>query len=143
MVLKSMISKLFELTLFKQAFFYIFIGALATAVDWISFFSLNSLCRIDYKIAVSISFSLGSAVNYILNKKITFNDQTRQIAIQLSIFVIWAVISLLISVFLMFIQVKLVGLQPIHARVITTGIMLAVNFCVQKYVTFNQRIYAA
>jgi len=133
---------LFKSGMFKQAIFYTFVGAIATAVDWSSFYILNLLCNVDYKVAVSVSFTLGSAVNYILNKKITFNDRTKQIAAQLSIFAIIGVISLLMSVFIMFVQVKLMGMLPMPARIVTTGIMLTVNFLMHKYITFNQKIYA-
>ena len=134
---------LFKLEVFKQVIFYTFVGAIATVVDWGSFYVLNLLCKVDYKIAVSISFTVGSAVNYILNKKITFNDRTKRIAAQLSVFAILAAISLLMSVFLMFVQVKLLGMLPMLARIVTTGIMLAVNFLMHKFITFNRKIYTA
>ena len=127
----SILSRLFVLFkpgVFKQAVFYTFVGAIATAVDHGSFYVLNLLCTIDYKIAVSMSFTIGSVVNYILNKQITFNDRTKQIVTQLSVFTVLGIISLLMSVFLMFIQVKLMGMLAMPARIITTGIMLTVNF---------------
>lgn len=139
----SRLCALFKPGVFRQAIIYAFVGAIATAVDWGSFYVLNLLCKVDYKVAVCMSFTLGSAVNYILNKKLTFNDQTKQIAAQLSVFAILAAISLLMSVFLMFVQVKLLGMLPMPARIVTTSIMLAVNFLMHKFITFNQKIYAA
>ncbi len=133
----------FKPGVYRQAIFYTFVGAIATMVDWSSFYILNLLCKVDYKIAVSISFTVGSVVNYILNKKITFGDQTKQIAAQLSVFAILATISLLMSVVLMFVQVKLLGMLPMLARIVTTGIMLAVNFLMHKFITFNPQIYTA
>jgi len=127
----------------RQFIYYVFVGAIATAVDWGTFYGFNSFLKIDYRIAVSGSFTLGASANYILNKIITFRDKTRQIVTQIGIYIAVTVFSLLCSLIIMYILVEIVGIGPMPARVITTGIMLFANFLMHKFITFNQKIYLA
>jgi len=127
----------------RQFIFYVFVGAIATAIDWGVFFGVNRLFKIDYRIAVSISFALGASANYVLNKIITFRDKTKQIVTQVGIYVTVTVFSLICSVILMHLQVEIFKITPLTARVITTGIMLFANFLMHKFITFNQKIYLA
>ena len=127
----------------RQFIFYVFVGAIATVIDWGTFFGVNSFFKIDYRIAVGISFTLGATANYILNKIVTFRDKTKQIVTQVGIYIAVTVFSLFCSVILMHIQVEIFEITPMTARVITTGIMLFANFLMHKFITFNQKIYLA
>ena len=129
-----------DVALRRQFLLYTFIGGIATAVDWGSFYLLNQQAGIDYKLAVTLSFTFGAITNYVLNKTITFKDKTKQIGAQIGIYIIISVLSLLMSVLLMFIQIDLLAVHAMVARVITTGIMLCCNFLMHKLLTFNQRV---
>ena len=135
------IAKLLSPQLIRQFLFYTVVGAVATAVDWGSFYGLNQVWGIDYKIAVSISFTLGATTNYILNKFLTFRDKTRQIAAQLGVYIGISLLSLVMSVGLMYLQVDIISVPPMAARIITTGVMLFANFFMHKFITFNRMLY--
>ncbi len=125
----------------RQFIFYALAGGIATAVDWGSFYGFNTGLEIDYRFAVALSFILGAATNYTLNKTITFRDRTKQIFTQLGIYSAISGFSLLCSVLLMYLQVDKFSLAPFPARMVTTGIMLIANFLMHKFITFNQKVY--
>jgi putative flippase GtrA len=127
--------------LILQFFSYAFSGGIATLVDWSSFFLLSARAGYDYRIAVSISFTIGSLTNYLLNRLITFKDRTSTIALQLGIFAAICIISLFLSQLLMLVFIEAVELDPMMARILTTFNMLAINFVMHKFLTYNTNLY--
>jgi len=126
----------------RQFAIYVVMGGTATAVDWLSFYALNVLGGFSYLFAVMLSFSLGAMINFLLNKFITFKDQTPQIIAQIGVYSLICVIALLCSVLLMLVLIEWAKLRPMPARIVTTGIMLMLNFLVHKFITYNQQFYA-
>jgi len=126
----------------RQFAVYVVMGGTATGVDWLAFYALNVLGGFSYLFAVILSFSLGAMINFLLNKFITFKDQTPQIIAQIGVYSLICVIALLCSVLLMFVLVEWAKLWPMLARIVTTGIMLILNFLFHKFITYNQRFYA-
>lgn len=120
---------------------YVFAGGLATVIDWSSFYILAIVFDTYYQIALVISFTLGTLTNYILNKLYTFKCKSKQITQQFSVHASISVISLLISIGLMFLFVDLLGLQKMISRGIITIIMLVINFFMHKHVTYNKRFF--
>ena len=135
------ISALFKKEISVQFISYAFVGAIATAVDWGSFYVVNLKLGINYKIAVSVSFILGATTNYLINKTLTFKDPTKQILPQVSVYTGVSLISLFFSILLMHLWVDILNIFPMYSRIITTGVMLFINFVLHKFITFNQKLY--
>ena len=131
----------FTRSTFWQFSIYVLMGGMATSVDWLSFYFLNILWGLSYLLAVTLSFSLGAVTNYLLNKFITFKDKTRQIIAQIGVYSFICALSLLCSIGLMYALVEWVKLWPMLARILTTGIMLLINFLMHKFITYNQQVY--
>ena len=127
--------------LLRQFAVYTLVGAIATGVDWGSFYCFLTLLGLDYRIAVSLSFLLGATANYTLNRWITFQDKTRQIVAQVGVYTAVSLASLVMSVALMTAEVELLKMAPMPARILTTGIMLFANYLMHKFMTFNPRLY--
>lgn len=127
--------------LLRQFFVYAAVGAVATAVDWGSFYACIHPLGIHYALAVVVSFLLGATTNYTLNRWITFRDRTRAIAAQVTVYAAVSLVSLLMSVGLMALGVEVVHLSPMGARIVTTGVMLLANFVMHKAMTFNPALY--
>jgi len=135
------ILNLLKIPIVRQFVFYTGVGAVATGVDWGTFYIVNTWLGTDHKIAVTISFTLGATTNYTLNKILTFKDKTRQIVTQLGVYISISLLSLFFSVALMYLLVDVCGMHPMPGRMLTTLIMLFANFFMHKLVTFNKAIY--
>jgi len=134
--------KSFHKKLLKFEFIrYVLVGGLATIIDWMVFYILVILLGLYYQFSLVISFSLGATTNYAFNKIFTFKCKSRKIISQFSLFSVIAVISLLLSMFLMFFLVDIILLEKMLSRILTTVIMLIINYSMNKYITFNKRLF--
>ncbi len=120
---------------------YLAMGGAATGLDWFSFYLLTANLGAGYLPAVSVSFTLGAALNYVLNKFLTFRDRTEQIFAQVGIYTLLCAFSLILSAGWMYLLVEKLNLSPMAARMVTTGIMLLVNFTLHKFLTYNSQLY--
>jgi len=58
-----------------ELFFFLFVGAIATATDFLVYFSLVSLER-DQNVSKFLSFIVGTGVGYVGNSRITFRKSS-------------------------------------------------------------------
>ena len=116
---------------------YSIAGAIATIVDWGSFFILNSLLASNYIFAVCISFTLGSLANFSLNKHITFRNKYRNIIKQYLLHIFVSIISLGITVLIMSMLINKGQFAALNARILTTFIVLFLNYFMHKHITFG------
>ena len=132
-----MIKKLMNVFFSKTFFIYLLFGGVATIIDWSAFaFGTYSL-GMNYVLAVTISFSLGSITNFTLNKYLNFKNRYKRVHIQFLLYLVIAVIGLVFTIFFMWIMIEGMLIDKFLARVITTAIVLVYNFLGHKYVTFK------
>lgn len=121
---------------------YVFVGGIATIVDWGVFYLLSEELHFYYQLALVVSFVFGSLTNFLLNKVITFQCKSKKIVGQVGVHLAISFVSLLMSVGLMFVMVEIVLVDKMISRVFVTFIMLFVNFFMHKYLTFNKRFFS-
>ena len=119
-------------------FLYAFCGGLATIFDWGTFYLANYILKWNYLIAVSLSFILGTLVNYTSNRIITFSNYYKNIPLQYGVFLIGAGCALFLTYLQMILFVEALRFSPMRARIIVTGIMLFFNFTFHKSFTFGK-----
>lgn len=121
----------------KSFFVYSVSGAVATLVDWGSFFVMSSMLSWYYMLAVCVSFTLGSLANFTLNKYVTFKNKYDKLHHQYLLHLAVSIVSLGITIFIMYALVDMTGLHKLNARILTTLIVLPVNFVLHKNITFG------
>ncbi len=119
-------------------FLYALCGGLATLVDWGSFYIASYLLKWHYVLAVILSFSLGTLVNYISNKFITFHNFYKNIPLQFGVFLVGAGSALLLTALMMLLMVEYFHYSKMGARILVTGIMLFYNFNFHRCLTFGR-----
>ena len=142
MDIKHRLASLLKLSIIRQFFSYLMVGGCATFIDWGVFYALHTFALLDYRLSVMLSFTAGATTNYLLNRKFTFRDTTKQVGLQVGVYTIVSLLSLALSVGFMWLFVDAAGVPAMLARMITTGLMMVLNFVLHKFVTFNQRLYA-
>jgi putative flippase GtrA len=116
---------------------YTLFGGIATIFDWGTFYFSIHLLKWHYLVAVSLSFCVGTAVNFSANKIITFNNYYKNIPFQLIVYLGGALSALGLTLLLMLFFVECSHFSPMNARIISTGIMLFYNFAYHKIITFG------
>jgi len=137
MIIKSIYKSLTKFEFIR----YVLVGGTATLIDWILFYIFALKLTFHYQIALIISFSTATLTHYILSKKFTFKCQSKKILKQIFLFFMISIISLSISIFIMFIFIDLILISKMLSRVLTTGILLIVNYLIHKNITFNKKFF--
>ena len=119
-------------------FLYSLCGGLATLFDWGSFYVASYRWEWHYIAAVTLSFSLGTVVNYGSNKFITFKNYYKNIPLQFGVFLVGAGSALLLTALQMLLLVEYFRYSKMGARILVTAIMLFYNFCFHRYLTFGR-----
>jgi len=118
--------------------YYVCCGGIATVFDWGSFYIVSYIIKWNYIAAVSISFILGSTVNFTTNKYLTFNNGFSNILLQYGVFLAGSSSALLLTFVQMIILVEYLHFDRMASRILITGIMLFYNFGFHKIYTFGK-----
>jgi len=120
---------------------YTFFGSIATLVDWGTFFLLNSYFFVHHVFAIIISYILGGIVKFLFAKKVVFKDKNKKYGTQIIMFIILNCVSLILSLFIIYLFVDIFLLNPLLSRIIITIIILIFNYMCDKLVVFNKKVY--
>ena len=118
----------------KQGFKFLGVGIVSTVIDWAVFILIYAMIGFNHQVALVFAFISGAIVNFILNKKYTFENKS-QSAYQPLLFLTIAASMLLFSLYLLDFFVKFV--DPVIGRIVVTGIVFFANFLLHKFITFN------
>ncbi len=119
--------------LLNQIFKFIIVGGIATIIDWIIFYVLNSIFNINPLISNIFSFTISLIYNYIASVKWVFvvskKKNKKRIFIE---FVFLSIIGLLLSEFIIWILVDKLLINSLISKIISTAIVMVFNFITRK-----------
>ncbi|MDO4925287.1 MAG: GtrA family protein [Turicibacter sp.] len=114
------------------------VGVLNTAINWIIFILLNSLGAY-YIISNIISYSLSTLNSYIWNSKWVFKYNGDNIKETTFKFIILNIIGLILNTCILYVLVDILGLSKIIGLIITTGIVMILNYFINKLWVFSRK----
>ena len=88
-------------------------------------------------VSIVVAFIIASMVNYILQKKYTFQCDEKNVVRQYLLFMIIGVVGMLINVVTVFVGVEYFGLWYMYGKVIATFLAFIWNFGANKFLTFR------
>ncbi|MFA5925328.1 MAG: GtrA family protein [Parcubacteria group bacterium] len=124
-----------------QFFRYIFAGGFAAIVDVGFFMILAKSFSIDYRIAVFLSFTLGTITNFILSNAFIFDRKT--LSLWTAIFRHYAssIGGLATNEAVLIFLIGTAKFDSLFfSKIIATGAAVLVNFTLIKYFAFNSNI---
>lgn len=113
------------------------VGVLNTLINWILFILLNSF-GIYYIISNVIAYSISTLNSYLWNSKWVFKysgDNVKETSLK---FIVLNVIGLTLNTIILYLLVDIVGLNKLIALVITTGIVMILNYFINKLWVFKK-----
>ena len=116
---------------------YLIISAVSTLADLSILYLLTSLAGIHYLFSALAGYSIGSVVNYSLNKKYNFRDK-QKVMMQFPIYMSIALIGLIFTQILLALFVEIFDLWYIYAKLLASLVVLIWNFWGHKNVTFRK-----
>lgn len=126
----------------REMVLYIFFGILTTAVNWVIYFILTDLAKMDVSLAYFIAWAAGVLVAFVTNKKYVFMSATRQwkaLLFEAGTFAGGRVLTLLIGEVLTTVFVKHLGQSNLLWKFITTVIEVGGNWLISKFITFKKK----
>jgi putative flippase GtrA len=124
--------------LFKNKFFrYVIIGGSATLIDWIVFYLLITKFNIYYQISLFLSFILATSFHFIFSKIFVFESKSKKVLLEICKFLSVAIFSLFMSSIFMYIFVEVIIIEKMISKIITSGLLLFINYNLNKRITFK------
>ena len=113
------------------------VGVINTLVNWIIFFILNAL-GMYYILANIIAYTLGTIHSYLWNTLWVFKYKEKASTDTTIKFVILNVVGLGLNTGILYVLVDLCNLNKFIGLVITTGIVMIINYVVNKLWVFSK-----
>ena len=114
------------------------VGVLNTLINWIIFALLNFI-GVYYIVANVIAYVIATANSYIWNSNWVFTYNWKNIKETTAKFVILNLIGLGLNTGILYLLVDMVGFNKLIALVITTGIVMIINYIVNKLWVFKEK----
>lgn len=115
---------------------YATVGAMSAALDFGLLFVLTDFVGFHYLASATISFVCAAFLNYMFNKKWTFQSSGKKRK-QLPVFFTIAILGLIINNNIIYIAVEHLGVHYLIGKLIAAAIVTSWNFFGNKYLTFR------
>jgi putative flippase GtrA len=122
---------------------YLTVGIVGTLADWMIFAFIIGYTSLFYVLAMAMSYFVGMIINYVLNRRFTFNNTYKKVHYQFATFALIALIGLGIQEALMVGLVHYlladtnVDLMLMASRAIATFAGFIWTFIANKKITFK------
>lgn len=113
------------------------VGVLNTLINWILFILLNSI-GVYYIISNIIAYIISTLNSYLWNSKWVFKYSGDNIKETSFKFIVLNIIGLTLNTIILYLLVDIVGLNKLIALVITTGIVMILNYFINKLWVFKK-----
>ena len=124
---------------FIQFFRYVFVGGIATVVDWGVLYVLTSVCGIYHLVSAVVSFIAGLMTNFFLSKLLVFKANEAKVD-SLTEFLGYALIGVVglgLTELIMYVGTDCFGLYYMIPKVLATVIVLIWNYFARKKLLYK------
>lgn len=132
------IEKLWSNKLIRQFVSYLFVGGVATMVEWVLFYVFDSWFHINYLLATALAFTLSTGANWVLGRLTTFKeaDKPGRGRELIQIYAV-SVVGLLANLGLMYLFVDVCAIHSMISKILATIIVFAWNFLSRKILIYK------
>ena len=123
----------------KKQIILFFAGGLVTAIIYfLLLFIMIDLLNINYKLVVTIAFTLASLFNFFWHKKVSFVNNEKKVTSQLTKYLILTIINYFITMIITIVIVEFFELSVYFATIVSVLITSLVSFLSMKFLIFSQ-----
>ena len=124
---------------FLQFVRYVFVGGIATVVDWGALFLLTDIAHIYHLVSAIIAFVAGLITNFLLSKLLVFNANEAKVspAMEFVSYGMIGVVGLGITELIMFLLTNCLSVHYMISKMIATVIVLAWNYLARKKILYK------
>jgi putative flippase GtrA len=117
----------------KSIILYGVVGGIATIVEWVFFYILNSKLGVQYMLATTIAFIFSTFANWLSGRLIMFKKSENKSLLR-ELFQIYATSAagLIMNLIIMYILVSCAGVAEMLSKMLATAIVFVFNYVVRK-----------
>lgn len=115
---------------------YCMIGSVSAGIDFGILIAGVEIMRLPLLLANTLSFSAAAVNSFYWNRHITFKSAYPKILRQFLFFVACALIGVIINNAVLFFMAHIVGVWYVLGKAAATGVALAWNYSINKFVIF-------
>lgn len=123
----------------KDFLLYVIVGGVATVVEWVAFYLLNTVASIHYEVAVTLAYILSTFVNWLVGRLLVFKDNAGSIVREIVGVYLASVVGLLLNLGIMWVAVSVLSFNEMISKIVATGIVFIYNFAVRKLVIYRKK----
>ncbi len=120
----------------KQLVLYLIVGGIATVVEWVLFYLLNTPLKVNYLLATALAFIVSTFANWLAGRLIMFKPVGKLWPELLKIY-LTSIAGLLMNLVIMWIAVDVLGIAEFASKMIATALVFSWNFLIRKLIIYK------
>ena len=120
----------------KQLILYLIVGGIATVVEWVLFYILNTPLRINYLFATALAFVISTFSNWLAGRLIMFKPSGK-LWVELVQIYLTSIAGLLMNLIIMWLAVELLSITELASKMLATVLVFSWNFLIRKFVIYK------
>lgn len=121
-----------------EAMRYALSGSIAASIDFLVFTILVRSLHIYYIYANIAAFLIAVSINYKLNRRWTFKNESKRVLTQFLSFAAIGAVGLTINTGLLYIFIEFGSILDLFAKLMATVIVFTWNYLMNKHMTFKR-----
>jgi putative flippase GtrA len=121
----------------RKLILYALCGGSGVLLDFAAYMALLAF-EVNYQVANACGYFAGTLLSFALNRHFTFQTYDNTLR-RLAMFFAAAGVGYLISTIVLWLLIERIGLNPLLAKIATLGVVLVVQFSLNRAITFRQR----
>ena len=132
--MKRFVESALGIRIVRQFISYFFVGGAAALVEWVIFWVCNAPFGLGIYISTVISFICATTANWLIARKTTFKKEAVSIKPSRDVIPIFVIsgFGLGFNLLLMWLISGTLGIYPLLAKIVATGIVFFWNFSMRK-----------
>jgi len=126
----------------KESFLmYFFVGGTGAIIYIFALAIILEKFQVDYRLAVSIAYILGTSFHFFCNKFLTFNKpELSDIPVQIFRYIILSIFSYTLSMLIVIFIVERLHYSPYHGVVGSIAVTMVANYLIAKHWVFTHTL---
>lgn len=122
---------------FSDFFLYLIVGGIATIVEWIIFYILNSLFYLHYIPSTIFAYIISTFSNWAAGRLLVFKRSEKGFVAEIFSIYAASIIGLLLNLVIMWMMIDFVNTNTMIAKVVATILVFLWNYIVRKTIIYK------
>lgn len=122
---------------FSDFFLYLIVGGIATIVEWIIFYILNSLFYLHYIPSTIIAYIISTFSNWAAGRLLVFKRSEKGFVAEIFSIYAASIIGLLLNLAIMWVIIDFVNANSMIAKIVATILVFLWNYIVRKTIIYK------